>query len=541
MSKKGTYTTEGPPAEAPESNASGAVTAKDSGDPTTATVQKQQQQQQGKGRKVRFQKNNPNNFTFKLLPLSQQQLRQGPAAADEAKSVRMQLQRVIPPNARSKPQQPLPEYLQKQIDQQEFGTETVAPQRRLIEPDLSGDCYFPQDGYDYSQHLVTLGGGTLLPHPEGEKTIAEEEKAAEANMRRDKEASQVLAALEACDAYEEIADDFVAAAATDSDGRQWVPDEKELLWGSRPPLLPPTISDRLFGEPEERDSENLGTQELTYDYPEEEIDTPDRDKRAYEASADDTQAQRLEQLLEEYRDECIGELDPDEVDESDSFSAYEECFDSFLKSQERTPALDVSKRGEHPQRRRGSSSSSSSRSSADSSSNIKREDDDFRLCDIDDELRDKTLALARLQEEEEERAPTVHVEPLLPARARPSWDGETIISARSGVSVQPRSIIVGSSRTTKLSLTPYLALGGGPLGVKGPQGPRRAQLPPTLEETGTAVELPEVSTYRPRGETTEERKARKTAVKEAQRLLRANKKANKQLLKVPALVAAVMH
>lgn len=69
-----------------------------------------------------------------------------------------------------------------------------------------------------------------------------------------------------------------------------VPDEKELLWGSRPPLLPPTISDRLFGEPEERDSENLGTQELTYDYPEEEIDTPDRDKRAYEASADDTQA-----------------------------------------------------------------------------------------------------------------------------------------------------------------------------------------------------------------------------------------------------------
>lgn len=39
----------------------------------------------------------------------------------------------------------------------------------------------------------------------------------------------------------------------------------------------------------------------------------------------------------------------------------------------------------------------------------------------------------------------------------PFRDGETIISARSGVSVQPRSIIVGSSRTTKLSLTPYLA------------------------------------------------------------------------------------
>lgn len=69
-----------------------------------------------------------------------------------------------------------------------------------------------------------------------------------------------------------------------------VPDEKELLWGSRPPLLPPAISDRLFGEPEERDSEDLGTEEHTFDYSEEEIDTPDRDKRAYKASADDTQA-----------------------------------------------------------------------------------------------------------------------------------------------------------------------------------------------------------------------------------------------------------
>ena len=29
------------------------------------------------------------------------------------------------------------------------------------------------------------------------------------------------------------------------------------------------------------------------------------------------------------------QLDPEEAEESDSFSAYEECFDDFLKSQER--------------------------------------------------------------------------------------------------------------------------------------------------------------------------------------------------------------
>ena len=35
------------------------------------------------------------------------------------------------------------------------------------------------------------------------------------------------------------------------------PDEKELLWGSRPPLLPPAIGDLLFKHIEEGDSAEL--------------------------------------------------------------------------------------------------------------------------------------------------------------------------------------------------------------------------------------------------------------------------------------------
>ena len=65
--------------------------------------QQQQQQQRGKGRKVRFQRNDPNTFTFRLLPASQQQLRQDAAAGRQHQGgPRMQLHRVIPPNARNK-------------------------------------------------------------------------------------------------------------------------------------------------------------------------------------------------------------------------------------------------------------------------------------------------------------------------------------------------------------------------------------------------------------------------------------------------------
>ena len=39
----------------------------------------------------------------------------------------------------------------------------------------------------------------------------------------------------------------------------------------------------------------------------------------------------------------------------------------------------------------------------------------------DEDLRNKTLALARMQEEEEENEATVHAAPMLPARARPTW------------------------------------------------------------------------------------------------------------------------
>ncbi|KAL8449676.1 hypothetical protein Emed_002931 [Eimeria media] len=505
--------------------------------------QQQQQQQQRRSRKGRFDKNSPNTFTFKLLPAPQQLLRAEAAAGQQQQQQqRMQLQRVIPPNARDKPQQPLPAFLQQQLERQEIAEEELryvvyGTQRRAEETgkkvsaretkgeeDLTGDCYFPQDGYDYSQHLVgflchlTEETRSLLRRQRASLACAETEKVGfinasncssssssssssdSSNSRNSNGSSRraatptaaVKASTEAPLAAAAAAEAALAAAAAEaalaaaaaavsvsvclqvvSSSLAAMPDEEALLWGSRPPLLPAAVSARLqqragVGGSEESDSE----------WEEESEAEEERD------SDDD---------LEETEDS----LSPEEGEESDSFSAYEECFDDFLKSQERKPAIEAPRSAGASRRRRDSWSSagSSSRSSSNSSesSSFKREAaDEFRLCEIDDELKEKTLALAKLQEEEEE-APSVHAMPLLPARARPSWDGETIMSARSGLSVQPRSITIGSSRASKMPLNPHLALGtGGPLGAASSQKPKRAQLPPTPEDAEIAFELPEL-------------------------------------------------
>ena len=52
------------------------------------------------------------------------------------------------------------------------------------------------------------------------------------------------------------------------------------------------------------------------------------------------------------------------------------------------------------------------------------------------------------------------------------------------------------------------------------------------------MDLPEVSTYRPRGETADERRARKDAVKEHKKLCRALKKETKEAFKTRLIPSA---
>ncbi|CDJ51661.1 hypothetical protein, conserved [Eimeria brunetti] len=434
-----------PPKEAAAAAATAATPAAaagaDAAEPAAAAKQQQQQQQQQqqkeKGRRVRFQKNDPNTFTFKLLPAAQQQLRQHAAAAAEGHRPRMQLQRVIPPNARNKPQQPLPDYLQQQLEELDIGEETDIRTKypgKYKEPDLLPRV---EEAPSDAAAVATPGAAAAAADaaPAAAAAAAAAAEAAAAAMCLLSAASQVLAAMEACEGYEEIADDFVATALVDEDGEEWGEGSK-LLWGCRQLLLPVSpqlaaaagdswLEETAKGDRKETPKgDRKETQEMLLASDAEDEETDSHSK---------TLGQRLEQVLEEYRDECIGELDREEYEESDSFSDYEECFDDFLKSQE--PAETV-KRGPRCLRRRSSccsdssdssdssSGSSTSSSSSSSSSKMKRKDGGFRLCEIDDELKEKTLALARLQEDEEDKPSTVHVPPVLPPRARPTWSAE---------------------------------------------------------------------------------------------------------------------
>ncbi|KAL8437314.1 hypothetical protein ACSSS7_001077 [Eimeria intestinalis] len=330
--------------------------------------QQQRQQQQGRSRRVRFDKNSPNTFTFKLLPAPQQLLRTE-AAAGQQQQQRMQLQRIIPPNARDKglgfrPQQPLPAFLQQQLDRQEIAEEELKrraeeaakkglardTRKEETEADLAGDCYFPQDGYDYSQHLVGLRfvvndcSSAFVAFDGGGDRILTEETEGIARMRRDREGRQVLEALEAADEFEEIADDFVAEALTAADGSICAPDEEALLWGSRPPLLPAAVSACLVQKAAggERDLSGVGWKEG--------LDEEEEEDGGDSGDCEETDASLKGDTLRRARAADTSDMQADSWSSADS----------------------------------GNSSSRSSSRSSSSSDTLKREGpaDEFRLCEI---------------------------------------------------------------------------------------------------------------------------------------------------------------
>jgi len=104
---------------------------------------------------------------------------------------------------------------------------------------------------------------------------------------------------------------------------------------------------------------------------------------------------------------------------------------------------------------------------------------------------------------------------IVEVKKEPQWDCESVLSLRSNLSNHPGRV----GRPERIN---HKAL----------EGPAKAPLPEIDE--ATVVELPEVSTYRPRGETADERRARKDAVKEHKKLCRALKKETKEAFKTEA-------
>ncbi|KAH0485540.1 MAG: uncharacterized protein KVP18_001628 [Porospora cf. gigantea A] len=107
--------------------------------------------------------------------------------------------------------------------------------------------YFPDDGYDYSQHLVSINKGSMsmASTEQRKKALAMREGT---DLELDDEGAAAVAALSGDEADEDFPDDFVAVAQTDEDGLVLPVQMSEVLWGKHEPTgmeLPPEVAARL--------------------------------------------------------------------------------------------------------------------------------------------------------------------------------------------------------------------------------------------------------------------------------------------------------
>ena len=138
----------------------------------------------------------------------------------------------------------------------------------------------------------------------------------------------------------------------------------------------------------------------------------------------------------------------------------------------------------------------------------------------------KTLALAQKQTEKPEKKETVVEE--IDHRAAIAWDCETILSTYSNIYNHPKLIEIPS----KIKLDKR--------GIAINDIPENREVESQEEdkggkESGSQEEEEEqtivISNYRTKSETAEEKRARKKAVKESQRMRRQIKKATKEVFK----------
>ena len=136
----------------------------------------------------------------------------------------------------------------------------------------------------------------------------------------------------------------------------------------------------------------------------------------------------------------------------------------------------------------------------------------------------KTLALAQKQTEKPEKKETVVEE--IDHRAAIAWDCETILSTYSNIYNHPKLIEIPS----KIKLDKR--------GIAINDIPESKEVESQEEDSGGKESEEEdeeqtivISNYRTKSETPEEKRARKKAVKESQRMRRQIKKATKEVFK----------
>ncbi|CDR95756.1 Protein LTV1 homolog [Babesia bigemina] len=343
--------------------------------------------------------------------------------------------------------------------------------------DLDDDCYFPKDGYDYSQHLATINPQNFIPAPrvEAAASIVKAELNSSVDFPGlndtapetpdDPELAEVLKALdESGSEAEDMDDDFVAKAMDNEDPDTFI-DENELLWGGYKPLRRVTFEDLGIPKGDSAPAPVFGDQPILSD---EEFVISDED--------DDEDS------------DFDAEYDPTE---SLAQSAQAQL-DALRAANMRTSMLDMVNCGPWGARA--------------------EEKETMDAMDPDGALSERILQLVQ-QPDDSESGDTVEFE--LSSDESEQWDVETVLTKYTNATNHPQRILSSVVRRARTRERP-----------EGAEEPS-AKAVPDVEY----IELPQVVTTRRRDETAEEKRARKAAVKQAKAMITRMKKENKEALK----------
>ncbi|KAF4668667.1 hypothetical protein FOL47_002927 [Perkinsus chesapeaki] len=350
---------------------------------------------------------------------------------------------------------------------------------------LDGDCYFPPDGYDYDQHLRKIDERNLFIDPNAEieaeeDTPSDQEKEQKAELKKmSPEERAVFLAMDDAECVDDGSSDeiFFDSLLHGGDGRV---DESRLLWGG------PGVNE---------------TEEDRFDL-----------MMGLQGGATTAQDDAFDRLLdEEYAEDEIGDLE-------DHFSRFDMPLDratsvggqssmAFLKRDKQNLNIndcqdiidDYIKTKEH-------------------SVLYKQYDDPTTTTTKDD--REEALEVTREIIGRPEMPEKSVLVPVKERRASDEWDCESVLTTLTNNTNHPGKIN-RPARIRKPAMIPAPTL----------EAVREEDSDQETAQCEEEEELVEVSTYRPRDETPEERRARKAAVKQLQREARKAKKEIKATFK----------
>ncbi|GBE59654.1 ribosomal protein L13, putative [Babesia ovata] len=349
--------------------------------------------------------------------------------------------------------------------------------------DLDDDCYFPKDGYDYSQHLATINPQNFIPAPRVEAAVTNLQAELSSDVDfpglndtveetpDDPELAEVLKALDESGTDEEVMDDDFVAKAMDNEDPETFIDENELLWGGYKPLRRVTFEDLGIPKPD------LGSGAVFGDKP---------------ILSDDDFVND---------DEDGDEVEYGEADDADFDAHYDTVESLAQRAQAELDAIRAKNINASMMDMIGSPWGARS-----------DEKETMDAMDPDGALSERILQLVE-QPDDSESGDTVEFE--LSSDESEQWDVETVLTKYTNATNHPQRILSTVIRPTRPRER-----------VEGAEEPTAKTIPDV-----EYVELPEVVTTRRRDETAEEKRARKAAVKQAKAMITRMKKENKEALK----------